>query len=307
MPENPTDVKEDSNSEKQGFIARIFGYKGNEEPSGEARKKILKEILSLAEKGKEKGVIDKTTISLIKNIFEFDNTVVSEIMIHRIDVIAVEASMTMAEVVKIAIDSGYSRIPVYKDDIDNIVGILYVKDLLSFISKGVPENFKVTDISRDVIYIPRGKKVSQLFTEMTKHKVQLAIVVDEYGGTEGLITMENLIEEILGNIQDEYDNEKETVKVINENKFTVDGSTPIEDVERLTGVEFNSSDCETIAGYILENLEQVPDEKEKPVFVKDDLKFTVLKMEDRRINKVLIEKKIKEFLDNKTIKSNNEK
>lgn len=282
------------NKKSQPLILRIFGAKDKQTEQIETEE----EILSLVDKGKEKGIIEKSTKDVITNIFDFDDTVVSEIMTHRIDMVAVADDDAIDKIVKKAIKTGYSRIPVYHGAIDNIVGVLYVKDLLKYVCNEIPEGFKVTNITRDVIYVPRTKKCAQLFTEMTKHKVQLAIVVDEYGGTEGLITMEDLIEAILGNIQDEYDNEEDAIKIINENKFTVDGSTPVEEVTRLTGVTFAQGDYDTIAGYILEQLDHVPDKKEKPVVTLDGLKLSVLKIEDRRIAKVLIEKKPKETTQN---------
>lgn len=274
------------NKKNQSIIERLFGTKSQSEVQHEAEE----EILSLVDKGQEKGVIQNTTKTVIENIFDFDDTVVSEIMTHRTEMTAVEDVLPLNEIVKIAIESGYSRIPVYTEDIDNIVGVLYVKDLLKFVCESVPDDFKITDVTRKVIYVPKTKNCSRLFAEMTKNKVQMAIIVDEYGGTEGLITMEDLIEEILGNIQDEYDHEEDDIKQISDNKFTVDGSASVEDIEELTGINLNSTDCDTIAGYLLEHLERIPADDEHPVIEAEGIKFTIIKIEDRRIAKIVIEK-----------------
>ena len=248
------------------------------------------EILSLVDEGREKGYFKDETKNFIENIFDFDDTTASEIMTHRTDMTAVEDCDQLKDIVKVAIESGHSRIPVYHQDIDNIVGILYVKDLLKFVCNDVPEDFKITDITRDVPCVPRSKNLSQLFAEMTKEKIQLAIVVDEYGGTEGIITLEDLIEDIMGNIQDEYDNEGEESKQIADNKFTVEGTMSLDDVGELIGYDFPEYDCDTIAGLILEKTGEIPSEGQHPVVYEGEYKLTALNVEDRRITSILIEK-----------------
>ncbi len=265
---------------------RLFGSKSNTEKVQETEE----EILSLVEEGQEKGLIEDDTKNIIENIFDFDDTVAYEIMTHRRDMVAIEDTDTLEEAVNIAVQSGYSRIPVYHDDIDSIIGVLYVKDLLKYVCSDVPKNFKISDIVRQVLFVPRTKDCRSLFSQMNKEKTQIAIVVDEYGGTEGLITLEDLIEDILGNIQDEYDNEEEEITKISEKKFTVDGSTSIEDIEELIGHDIYDDDSDTIAGFMLTQLGRVPKENERPVVVHKGFRFTVLKVEDRRIEQILIEK-----------------
>ncbi len=268
------------------FMERLFGKKTNTEMVQETED----EILSLVEEGQEKGLIGDDTKNIIENIFDFDDTVVYEIMTHRRDMIAIEDTDPIEKVVNIAVESGYSRIPVYHEDIDSIIGVLYVKDLLKFVCAEVPKNFKISDIVRQVLFVPRTKDCSSLFAQMNKEKIQIAVVVDEYGGTEGIVTLEDLIEDILGNIQDEYDNEEEEIKQISDKKFTVDGSTSIEDIEQLIGKDISDDDSDTIAGFMLTQLGRVPDEDENPSVEHCGFKFTVLKSEDRRIEEILIEK-----------------
>lgn len=282
----PDDSGSNKYSKKHSFIERLFNKKSDTEMVQETED----EIMSLVEEGQERGFIDDDTRDIIENVFDFDDTVAYEIMTHRRDMVAIEDTDSLEEVVKIAVESGYSRIPVYHDDIDSIIGVLYVKDLLKYVVDEVPKNFKISDIVRKVLFVPRTKDCSSLFSQMNKEKIQIAIVVDEYGGTEGLITLEDLIEDILGNIQDEYDNEEEEIKQISDKKFTVDGSTSIEDIEELIGEDIHDDDSDTIAGFLLNILGRVPDENEL-CFVEDrHFRFTVLSVEDRRIEKILIEK-----------------
>lgn len=285
MPDDSGNLQQ--HKKTPSLIQKLFGTKSHEEKQQEAEE----EILSLVEEGQEKGVIGDSTKDIIENLFDFDDTTACEIMTHRTDVAAVEDTDTLSDVVKTAIESGFSRIPVYHETIDNIAGVLYVKDLLRYITEEVPENFKLTDITREVIFVPKTKNCSELFTEMIKAKIQLAIVVDEYGGTEGLLTMEDLIEDILGrSIQDEYDNEEEDILSLGDNRFTIDGATPIEDVEELLSVTLPETDCDTLAGFFLDKLGRIPDKGEKPSIEAAGVRFTAAETEDRRILTVLAEK-----------------
>lgn len=282
MPEDAGGNKE----RKQGFMERLFGSKGVEEHKTQTEE----EILSLVEEGKEKGLIEDDTQSVIENIFDFDDTSVSEIMTHRMDMTALEDTEPLESVKSVAIESGHSRIPVYHDDVDNIIGVLYVKDLLRFVGVPYPDSFKLKSILRPVMFVPRTKDLRSTFEEMTKNKTQIAVVVDEYGGTEGIVTLEDLIEDILGNIQDEYDHEEEEIRKLDENRFTVDGSASLEDIEEITKETFDDCDCDTIAGLVLEKLGRIPSEGEKPTVICKNLRLTVTETDDRRITRVLIEK-----------------
>lgn len=275
-----------SNKKTAGLFDRLFGKKSATEKVHETEE----EILSLVEEGQEKGLIGDDTKNVIENIFDFDDTVAYEIMTHRRDMVVIEDTDSLEYVVNIAVESGYSRLPVFHDDIDSIIGVLYVKDLLKYVCCDVPRNFKISDIVRQVLFVPRTKDCRSLFSQMNKEKTQIAIVVDEYGGTEGLITLEDLIEDILGNIQDEYDDEEEEIKKISDKKFTVDGSTSIEDIEELIGEDIYDDDSDTIAGFVLTMLGRVPDEDEHPTVEHSGYRFTIQNIEDRRIEEILIEK-----------------
>lgn len=270
---------------RESLLTRIFGGKSHEEIQQEAEE----EILSLVEEGQEKGVIGDATKNIIENVFDFDDTVASEIMTHRTEMTAIEDTSELSEIVDTAIESGYSRIPVFKGDIDTIVGVLHVKDLLPFVGAKV-EGFDLSKIVRDVMFVPKTKNCSELFTEMTKNRMQMAIVVDEYGGTEGLISLEDLIEDILGNIRDEYDNEEDEVRKLSDNRFTVEGSASIDDIAKELDLSLPETDCDTVAGFILENLGRIPDDGETPEVTFDSVSFKIEKIEDRRILSVIIEK-----------------
>lgn len=279
-------MSDDSGGRNKSFMEKLFGSKSKENIQQETEE----EILNLVEQGKELGIIESSTKSIIENIFNFDDTNASEIMTHRTDMTALDDELRLDEIVRIAIETGYSRIPVYHGDIDSIIGVLYVKDLLRYVCTDIPKDFEFKRILRPVLYVPKTKNCSKLFSEMTMKKIQLVVVVDEYGGTEGLITLEDLIEEILGNIQDEYDHEEDEYTKISENKFTLDGSMPLSDVEDLVDIKFEESGSDTIAGFILEQIGRIPKEGEPVQIVLDNVVISVTRVEDRRISEVMIEK-----------------
>lgn len=246
------------------------------------------EILQMVGEGEEKGVIEETEKDMIQNILDFNDTTAGETMTHRTDVIAVEDTASIEELVQLSVENGCSRIPVYHEDIDSISGICYVKDLLPYVGKSMPDFIHLTDLMRPAYFIPETKKCSQLFREMTERKVQIAVVVDEYGGTAGLITLEDLMESIVGNIQDEYDNEEEELHQVSETEFTVDGTASIDEVSDLTGVELPEGDYDTIAGLVTDQLGRIPREEEHPTVQVGRLSITVLEIEDQRLAKLLI-------------------
>lgn len=281
MPDDISGAKKE-----RSFMERLFGAKDAEQKQAETEE----EILSLVEEGQEKGLIEDDTKNIIENVFDFDDTVAYEIMTHRRDMTTLEDTDDLSEVVRVAIESGHSRIPVYHEDIDNIVGMLYVKDLLRYVGAEAPADFRLRSILRPALFVPRTKDCRSLFAYMQKHRTQIAVVVDEYGGTEGIISLEDLIEDILGNIRDEYDDEEDEVRLIDEGKFTVDGAMSVEDVEELTGTKLSDSDSETIAGFILDKLGRIPADDEQPYVESNGLRLTALNTDDRRITEVLIER-----------------
>ena len=237
----------------------------------------------------EAGAIDSMENEMIQNIFEFDDIDVADIMTHRTDMVCIDDDEPLSEAVKLSIENGFSRIPVFEEDPDNIVGIIYIKDFLKYVGSTLPKTKTIKDMMRPAYYVPETKRCGELFTEMTEKRVQMAVVVDEYGGTAGIVTLEDLLESIVGNIQDEYDQEDEEISIINETTFEVDGITDIEEVEEHTGKTFPDGDYDTIGGYIISVLGFLPEDGQMNEVQFENVKFTVLNVEERRIGKVKVE------------------
>ncbi len=267
------------------LIVRVFGF----DPNASEESVTEEEIRMMVDVGEEKGVIENTQKEMINNIFEFDDVLVADVMTHRTDIIAVDSEDPLAYVVALAIEHGYSRIPVYEDELDNIVGIAYIKDLLKYVGGNLPKTKKMKDIMRPVFYVPKTLKCSKLFKEMSESHVQMAIVVDEYGGTSGLITLEDLLESIVGNIQDEYDNEDDDIQKIDENIFMIDGKTDIEEVSQILDIGIPEGDYDTLGGFVINLLGFLPQEGENNEADFKNIHFTILNVEDRRIGKVKVE------------------
>lgn len=248
------------------------------------------EILSILDEGEETGVLEEIEKEMINNIFEFGDLTAGEVMTHRTYLTAAEINDELSEVIEKAIDAGCSRIPVYEDELDNIKGVLYVKDLLKYIGTAIPDSLKPGDIMREAMFIPESKKCRDLFTEMTEKHLQMVIVSDEYGGVAGIVTVEDLIESIVGNIQDEFDDEEDEIEQISENVFNIDGTSAIDEVAELLDIEFPEGEYDTIAGYIMSVLGRIPDADEHPMIEFEGFSFTVEEMDERRIVRILAER-----------------
>lgn len=259
------------------------------DPNADEEQVTEEEIRMMVDVGGEKGVIEDSQKEMIDNIFEFDDMLVSDIMTHRTDMECVDIDDGLDAAVKTSIEHGFSRIPVFEEDLDNIIGIIYVKDFLKYVGSSLPKTKTIKDIMREAYYVPESKRCGELFSEMTEKHIQMAVVVDEYGGTAGLVTLEDVLEAIVGNIQDEYDNEDEEISQIDEKTFTIDGITDIEEVEELTGITFPDGDYDTLGGYIISVLGFLPQDGEMNEVVFKSLRFTVLNVEERRIGKVKVE------------------
>ncbi len=267
-------------------VVRILGF----DPNADEEVVTEEEIRMMVDVGGEKGVIEDTQKEMINNIFEFDDLDAGDIMTHRTDVIAADINtVTLDEFMGLAIEYGRSRIPLYDEDIDNIVGIVYVKDLLKYVGKEVKAKGTLKNIMREPYFIPETKACGELFKEMSSRKIQMAVVVDEYGGTAGILTLEDIVEAIMGNIQDEYDQEDEEISKIDDNTFTVDGTIDIEEIDELIGKELPEGDYETLAGFIMDELQCIPKDGEMNEVVFENVKFTVLKVDDKRIEKIKVE------------------
>lgn len=266
-------------------VVRLFGL----DPNADEEEVTEEEIRMMVDVGQEKGVIEDVQKEMINNIFEFDDIDVADIMTHRTDMACVDEEDSLAETIKLSMEEGYSRIPVYEEDPDNVVGIVYIKDLLKYIGSALPKTLKLKDVMRKAYYVPESKRCGALFAEMTEKHIQMAIVVDEYGGTAGLVTLEDIVEAIVGNIQDEYDNEDEEISKINETTFTIDGVTDLEEVEEQLGIQFPEDDYDTLGGFIISQLGFLPQDGDMNAVEFENIRFTVLNVEERRIGKVKVE------------------
>ena len=263
---------------------RIFGINPNDNPD------IVTEedIRELMDAGEEIGAIEGSQKDMLNNIFAFDDITASEIMTPRTDVSAVAISTPISEALRIGVDNGYSRIPVYEEDIDHIIGILYIKDLLPYVGQPLPEGVTIRHLLRDTHFVPDTKKCDDLFEEMNEKHLQMAIVVDEYGGVASIVTMEDLLESIFGNMQDEFDNEQEEVTQVDEHCFEVDGAMNISDLSERIEIELPQGDYDTVAGFMMDRLGHIPEENERAEIQYENAQFIVQRMDDRRIELVLV-------------------
>lgn len=258
-------------------ISKIFGVSENEEELV-----TEEEIKMMVNQGEEKGTIKEEERELINNVFGFNDITVSEIMKHRKDIFAVDINISTEELLQELSkeEYRYSRIPVYDETIDEIRGILYVKDVLKNINK---KSFKVKNVVKDAYFVSQNRLINEVFKELQKNKKQIAIIVDEYGGTAGLVTMEDILEELVGEIFDEYDEEETEFKKIDENTFLLNGSMTIYDVNKLLDCKIPDGDYDTISGFLLEKIGRIPNDEEHPIIDTEEVTFKIEKYEDRRI------------------------
>jgi putative hemolysin len=249
------------------------------------------ELIDLANIGKEKGTIEDDEHSLISSMVSFASLSVSEVMTPRVDIKAVSIDDNYEKIVSVITGSGHSRIPVYKDNIDEIIGVVFAKDLLVFIkSPELVKNFSIKSLIKKPLFIPETKLINELLKEFQEKKIHLAIVVDEYGGTSGLISLEDIIEEVVGDIWDEFDKEENHLIKIDENRFVALGKTKLDEINETLGVNILSEDddYDTLGGFILDKAGSIP--KDNYTFIESGIKFVVNEVQNKRIKKVILEK-----------------
>ena len=250
---------------------------------------VLELVDSLVESTEERDVIDETQREMITNIFEFDDITAGTLMTHRTELEAVPADASPAELIKAAVAVGYSRIPVYDGTVDNIIGIAYAKDLLRYLGSDT-NAIDVRGMVRPALFVPESMRARQLLIEFRQNRVQFAVVVDEYGGTAGIVTMEDILESIVGDIEDEYDEEDTTIVVNPDGSATCDGYADIDEVLGAFGIDEvpDDVDSETVGGLITDLLKRLPEPDEHPTVAFQTLCFTVLESDERRIIRVLV-------------------
>jgi putative hemolysin len=262
------------------FLLRI-------DPNAKDNAMTEEELRTIVDVGKETGVIESEEHEMINNVFDFGDAQAKEVMVPRIDMTFVNIDCTYDELIEIFKEDKFTRLPVYKDTTDNVVGIINMKDLLLYKDK---EHFSIQDIMREPYFTYEHKNTAELFMEMRKSSISLAIVLDEYGATAGLITLEDLLEEIVGEIRDEYDtDEEDPIIQLSEREYLVLGSTNLEDLCEKLDLDFQSDDYDTIGGYLIGLLDHLP-EKNEIIITDDDVLLRVEQMDKNRIEKIYIKK-----------------
>lgn len=267
-------------------VVRLLGFN----PKGGDEELTKEEIRMLVDEGEEKGVIDEDQKEMIHNIFDFTDVAVREVMTHRTEMAAVSMTDSIREVAVFGSEHGYSRIPVYADEMDDIRGIVYVKDLLQFVGQTVSEEKTVADVMRQAYFVPESKRCRDVFEEMTEKHLQMVLVSDEYGMVSGLATIEDLLEHIVGDIQDEYDDEEEEAICLGENVYEFDGSLEVREAEELLGITLPEGEYDTVGGFIMDTLGHVPAKNEHVQVESGGYRFIVEQMKERRICRVRAER-----------------
>ncbi|MBR1737342.1 MAG: HlyC/CorC family transporter, partial [Firmicutes bacterium] len=259
------------------IISKIFGFDDDLDITQE-------EIMNMIDAGEEDGTIDENEKEMISNIFEFDDKIAGDIATHRKDIVAIPINMPKDEIIKVVVEEKYTRYPVYEDNIDNIVGILHIKDIMRMIVEKGQDGIDIKKMIMKPYCVPFSKKTDELFEEMQKDKVHMSIIIDEYGGTAGIVTMEDLIEEIMGNIFDEYD-EEEMPDIFQTDTVTymIDGLTELDDISEKLDIQFPDDEYETISGFIIGQIGHIPNEEEHLEIEYGGYNFKIEKTEDKRI------------------------
>ena len=246
------------------------------------------EIRSMIQVGEESGVINKIEKDMIDGIFQFDDTLAKEIMTPRPDVFTIEINTPICQVIDQVLEEQYSRVPVYENDYDNIIGVLYMKDLFMELKDKQREQISLKSIIRPAYFIPETKNIDALFKELQSTKNHMAVLIDEYGGFSGIVTIEDIIEEVMGNIFDEYDVSDEPIKKLENNIYLVEGTVPIYEINDILDINLPSDDFDTVGGFVMTLLGSIPNENENPVVEYENFSFKVEKVAEKRIEKVRI-------------------
>lgn len=262
------------------------------------------EIISMVNEGHEQGVLEANEAEMINNIFEFGDKEAQDIMTHRTNIIGVDGSQNLKTALRFMLDATNSRFPVFEGSIDNITGIIHLKDAMRFHTEEKYDEWLVKDIPgliRPAVFIPETRKINLLFTNMQSKKLQMVMVADEYGQTAGLVALEDILEEIVGNIQDEYDEDEKNIEEQPDGSFLVEGMTPLEELEEKLDIEFRlEEDIGTLNGFLVSKLDKIPSEDEKSIIEALGYSFQILSVSHKKIQKVRITKLPDEMTENVT-------
>jgi putative hemolysin len=271
---------------KKSFLKRL-GFKSKDEQTDVTEE----EIISMVNEGHEHGVLEAGEVKMITNIFEFGDKKASDIMTHRNNIVAIDSLMPFKDALNFMLEESNSRYPVFEENLDHIIGVLYLKDAMRLHTSNENLNQpigQVPGLFREAVFVPETKNIDDLFRDMQSNKNQMVIVMDEYGQTAGLVTMEDILEEIVGNIMDEYDDEESHIEEKGENEYVIEGMTKLEDLEERFGISFGETEFETINGYIISKLEHIPDEDEDFEVEVGGYNFKIAKVEKNVVQSVLV-------------------
>lgn len=259
------------------------------------------EILSMVNEGHEQGVLEANEAEMINNIFELGDKEAQDVMQHRVNVVAVDGNLTLRQLLLFMMGENKSRYPVYNEDLDDIIGIIHLRDVFTIHTRKELFDVKVKDIKglvRTAMFVPETKNIHELFQNMQSEKVQMSIVIDEYGQMSGIVTLEDILEEIVGNILDEYDEEEEVIRKLADESFVMDGMAELDEIEDVLGISIEE-DFDTLNGLLVSKLEHIPKEDEKAVIEYQGYEFTILSITNKKIGQVRVKKKVELNLQTK--------
>ncbi|MBR2755404.1 MAG: HlyC/CorC family transporter [Lachnospiraceae bacterium] len=268
---------------RAGFFGKLFKKKDENE--------FENEIVSMLNEGQEQGEILESEAEMITNIFDLDETNSSEIMTHRKNIRAIDGDATLEEAMEFILDEPFSRFPVYQESIDNIIGILHIKDAIKYYVKENVRDRAVKEIEgllQKAYFIPETSKINSIFKNMQSQKTHMEIVVDEYGQTSGIICMEDILEEIVGNIFDEHDEVEVNITKISDQVYHVKGLTPLSELEEELGISFEDEDFETLNGYLISKIDRIPDQDAGTIIKENGVTYQILAVDDKTISLVKI-------------------
>ncbi len=270
-------------------ILFLFGIRYHEDENDVTEE----EIINMVQEGHEQGVIQASEAEMISNIFEYGDKEAQDIMTHRKNIIAIDGSTTLQDAISFMLEEKNSRYPVYEENIDNIIGILHLKDALRFRARNQNQDTPLSELDgllRDPSFVPQTRNIDELFKEMQSKKLQMVIVIDEYGQTDGLLAMEDILEEIVGNIMDEYDEEQEYIEDKGNDEYILEGKTPLEELEEHFDISFEEEEFETLNGFLISRLDKIPEPDEQFDVDYQGYHFKILSVENKMIQSVQVKK-----------------
>lgn len=274
----------------KSFMERLAQQFGISTPTEE---EFQSEIVSMVEEGCQQGIIRSDESEMIKNIFDLASKQAQDVMTHRRHIVGIDCEMTLKDALDFMLNDSHSRFPVYEENMDNVIGILFLKDAMRYMTQKGFADWKIRDIKgllREAVFIPETKEVTSLFQMMQSQKLQMVIIADEYGQTAGLVAMEDILEVIVGNIQDEYDNDEPLIQKVDQHTYLISGLAPLEQVEEELGTEFGETEFETLNGYLISKLDKIPDEDEHSQIQADGYLFQIEKVANKMIETVKVQR-----------------